>query len=186
LIILTGFGPFGKYKKNLSSQIVKTVPLEFDGFQFTKEIVPVSWKDSISTYNQLLTKLNVPPELVILLGIHSKKEIHLETYGWNFKFGDDNDKKVKFGPIIISHSVWIKTMLNLNKIYSHLEDKSKISISYFPGFYICNYLYFWALWISKKAYPVIFIHFPDKGDVSEHILKFEKIFKTIKKVHFKK
>ena len=102
------------------------------------------------------------------------------------KLSNKNENKFKFGPIKISSSLWIKTPLNLSKIYSNLEDKSTISISYFPGLYLCNYLYYWALYLSKKEYPVIFIHIPSKGDIFECIKKVRKILKVIIKVYFKK
>ncbi|MFX0145334.1 MAG: hypothetical protein ACFE9C_14815 [Candidatus Hodarchaeota archaeon] len=181
MIILTGFGPFGKYKINLSSEIVNQLPSEFSGIQVIKGIIPVSWRESILTYKQLISKLKLNPKLVILLGIHTQKKIHLEVYSWNFKVGDDKEKKFKFGPIKLYSPLWIKTIFNLHKIYADLEDMANISISNFPGFYLCNYLYYWALFISKKKYPVIFIHIPCKGNISEYVQKVEMIIKSMMK-----
>ena len=179
MIILTGFGPFGKYKINLSSEIVNQLPSEFSGIQVIKGIIPVSWRESIVTYKQLISKLKLNPKLVILLGIHTKKKIHLEVYSWNFKVGDDTEKKFKFGPIKLYSPPWFKTIFNVNKIYANLEDMTNISISNFPGLYLCNYLYYWALFLSKKEYPVIFIHIPYKGNISEYVQKVEMIIRSM-------
>jgi pyrrolidone-carboxylate peptidase len=182
LIILIGFGPFGKYITNISSHIVDKVPLKLTEFQFKQKIIPVSWSNSIKIYKRLISNQNSRPEIVILLGIHAKKDICLENYAWNFKFGDDLDNQLKFGPIRIFPTPWLKTVLNLKAIYSNLENKSDIRISYFPGFYLCNYLYYWALYLSKKEYPVIFIHIPYKGNESKYVQKIEMIIRSIIKV----
>ncbi|MFX1380420.1 MAG: hypothetical protein ACFFA4_15145 [Promethearchaeota archaeon] len=186
MIILTGFGPFGRYTVNLSSQIVKKLPFELDEFHFIKKIIPVNWKESIRIYKGILYKLQSNPELVVLLGIHTKRNFNLEYNAWNFKLGDDEDNKFKFGPIKFNSPPWIKTILNLNGIYASLEDKEKISISFFPGFYICNYLYYWALYLSKKEYPVIFIHIPSEGNLPEYIQKVKTILSSIIKINLKK
>ena len=109
--------------------------------------------------------------------------ILLEKLGWNFKIGDDVEKKYLFGPIKMWSSPWNKSPLNFKKIYSRLDYKTGISISYFPGFYLCNYLYFWALYLSKKQYPVIFIHIPDTGDRSEIVNRFKKIVGIITELY---
>ena len=186
MIILTGFGPYGKYTTNLSSEIVKNLQDDKLIFQIVRKIIPVSWTQSIKTYKKLLSNLKSHPKLVILLGIHSNTKIHLEKFGWNFKFGDDIENKIKFAPIKINSPPWIKTILNLDLLYSNLKDKKQISISFFPGFYLCNYLYYWALYLSNKMYPVIFIHIPDKGRKNEVTVKIETILTTILKTHFKK
>ena len=185
MIILTGFGPYGNYATNLSSEIVKNLQFDNDKFHIVRKILPVSWKKSIRTYKKLLLDLKSTPKLVILLGIHTNTKIYLEKYGWNFKFGDDIENQIKFGPIKLTSPLWIKTTLNLNVLYSTLKDKKIFSISFFPGFYICNYLYYWALYLSKKEYPVIFIHVPDKGNINEITKKIENILTTILKTHFK-
>ncbi len=183
MIILTGFGPFGKYSRNLSSQIVKEFPNQIAGFQLIRENMSVSWKESISQYKIILSELEFKPDLVILLGIHAKMTVDLEVYGWNFMVGSDEENKFKFGPIKLLAPPWIKTPLNIKKIYAALENKTEIVISYFPGFYLCNYLYFWALYLSKKEYPVIFIHIPPKADISEYVHKVKIIIKSIIKIH---
>jgi pyrrolidone-carboxylate peptidase len=179
LIILTGFGSYGKYTKNLSGEVVSKFPFEYSGFQIIKKIIPVSWSQSIDIYEKLLRKTGKKPKLVILSGIHSGNKILLEKIGWNLKFGDDVENKFKFGPIKTWASPWFTSTLNLKKIYSMLEYRTEFSISYFPGFYLCNYLYYWALYISKKKYPVIFIHIPDKGNKTDIINKFKNIISII-------
>ena len=184
MILLTGFGPYSNYTSNISGEIVKKFAFKDGRFQITREILPVNWERSIIKYKSCLSTLALEPELIILLGIHSNRNFHLEKLGWNFKFGEDTENKFGFGPIRLTSTPWIKTTLNLDKVYRNLKDRRKISISYFPGFYLCNYLYYLALYLSRKKYPVIFIHVPDKGDILEYINKFKMIFQTIIRTHF--
>ena len=179
MIILTGFGSYGKYTTNLSSEVVKEFPLEYKGFQIVKKIIPVSWNQSILVYKNLLSKINKKPKLVVLSGIHSGNKILLEKISWNFKFGDDIGKRIGFGPIKMWAFPWNKSSLNIKEIYSKLSNKTEIAISYYPGFYLCNFLYYWALKLSKKEYPVIFIHIPDKGEKLKIINNMKKILGLI-------
>ena len=183
-LILTGFSPYGHFSTNLSCEIVKRFSIEDENFSIVKKIIPVSWKRSISSYKELLSRLISKPLLVILLGIHLSNKFHLERMGWNFKFGKDIDNKFKFSPIKVYSRPWIKTMLDLNKIYPIIGDKTNISISHYAGYYLCNYLYYWALHLSNKKYPVIFIHVPNKGIIAGNIKKVEIILRAIIKIHF--
>lgn len=184
LILLTGFGAYGNFAINLSSEIVKKFSCNYEEFLVVKKIIPVSWERSIRTYKRSLLELESKPRLVILLGIHSSKMFHLEKIGWNFKIGGDIDNKFKFGPIKAHFKPWIKTTLKLYEIYSVVEDKRKVSISHFAGHYLCNYLYYLALHLSNKEYPVIFIHVPQKGDITESIKKIDILLKAIIRTHF--
>jgi len=184
LIILTGFGPYGKFTSNLSGIIVKKFPFRYQNNQLKKGIIPVSWKRSIDSYKNLLLELRSNPDLVVLTGIHSNKKYHLEKFGWNFKMGEDVDKEFKIGPIKVCPHLWIKTTINLDKVYSVIKDKSYMYISNYAGSYLCNYLYYWALYLSNKEYPVIFIHIPAKGNIIESTKKIEIILLAILKTHF--
>ncbi|MFX0137283.1 MAG: hypothetical protein ACFFDN_26835 [Candidatus Hodarchaeota archaeon] len=184
MIVITGFGPYSQFSTNLSSEIVKKLSLNSGKFSLVKKILPVSWKESIFSYKKLLSKL-LKPELVILLGIHSSKRYYLEKFGWNFKIGNDNENKFKFGPIKIYSPPLLKTIINLKETYQILKGKMNISISSFPGLYLCNYLYYWALFLSNKEYPVIFIHVPSRGVLFDCINKIEMVLNAIIKIHFK-
>ena len=85
MIVFTGCGPFKSNAVNLSCEIVKNFPLHVNNYRINKEILPVSWKNSIKLYKNLLKTIEIAPKLVILLGIHPSSNLHLEKFGWNFK-----------------------------------------------------------------------------------------------------
>lgn len=179
MIILTGFETYGKYSYNLSSEIVKNFKEKLDNYLIKKVILPVAWKQSIKLYKDIILKIENNPKLVILLGIHSNKSISIEKFAWNFALGNDTENRVKFGLIRLCSKLSIKTILDLKKIYSLLRDRMKIRISLYPGFYLCNYLYYWALYLSNKRYPIIFLHIPHNGKLNKYIQKIEAILKLI-------
>jgi len=178
-ILLTGFEKFGKLSSNLSSDIVRYFDGNFQQYSIEKIILPVSWKRSVKSYSEFLKSTKLKPYLVILMGIHSKKRISLEKLSLNLVFGKDVDGFYKMGFINIKKSIKFNTILNLKEIYKALKNSLKLSISYFPGFYLCNYLYYWALDISKNKYPVIFIHIPRKGKLEDCISYIKKIIEEI-------
>lgn len=178
-IILTGFEKFDNYSSNLSSDIVKNLNDEFQQFSLEKIILPVSWKRSIKLYQKFLNSIEFRPSLVILLGIHSKKRISFEKLALNWKSGKDMDGHYKFGFINIKKSLKFNTILNLKDIYTALKFNIKMSISHFPGFYLCNYIYYRALDISKNEYPVIFIHIPRTGKLEDFLAYIKIIIETI-------
>jgi pyrrolidone-carboxylate peptidase len=175
--LLTGFARYGKYKENVSSLIVKN--LDIKDFNIKKKILPVNWKFSISSYKNTLNKLGEKPKIVILLGIHSNKHFHIEKFSWNVAFGQDNENHIKFGFIERNLHLWLKTPLNLRKLYSLLKNTIDIRISYFAGTFLCNYIYYWALLLSCNEYPTLFIHIPDNEKLSRGISFINMIIRTI-------
>jgi len=185
LILLTGFGPYKGHFENLSSEIVRELSLGTQNIQIKKEILPVSWKRSIDLYLNLLVEANYKPDLVVLLGIHTSKKYALERFGWNFKIGEDIEGRFKIGLIKVCSRPLFKTIINLNEVYSAVKDISQLYISNFAGSYLCNYLYYWALFLSKREYPVIFIHIPADDNIIESIKIIENVIKVIIKIHLK-
>ena len=182
MIILTGFGQYGIYKENISSLIVQNLEIEDLDIIIEKEILPVSWKLSIRTYQDLINKISRRPKIVILLGIHSNKHYYLEKLAWNFAFGKDNDNLIKFGIIRYNVHSYLRTILNVRRLYSLLKEKIDIKLSNFAGTYLCNYLYYWALSLSNKKYPVIFIHIPNNENLNRGIEIISLIIRTINSV----
>jgi len=178
-ILLTGFEKFDKLSSNLSGDIVRNFDDKFQQYSIEKIILPVSWKRSVESYLEFFKPNISKPSLAILIGIHSKKRIYLEKLSLNWVFGKDVDGYYKIGFINIRKSLKINTILNLKEIYKTLHYNLGLSISYFPGFYLCNYIYYWALTISKNKYPVIFIHIPRNGKLEDYLTNIKMIIKEI-------
>ena len=178
-ILLTGFEKFDKLSSNLSGDIVRYFDDKFHQYSIEKIVLPVSWKRSVESYVGFLKSTKLNPYLVILMGIHSKKRIYLEKFSLNLAFGKDVDGFYKMGFINIKKSIKFNTILGVWEPGSRRLDNLRLSISYFPGFYLCNYIYYWALDISKKKYPVIFIHIPRKGKLEDCISYIKKIIEEI-------
>lgn len=179
MILLTGFGPYDNYKENISSSIVQNFEIVDLDINIKKEILPVSWKFSIRFYQDILNKLSRKPKIVILLGTHSNKHYHLENLGWNFTFGKDIDNLIKIGFIRYNLHLWLRTILNVRELYSLLKERIDIRLSNFAGTYLCNYIYYWALSLSNKKYPVIFIHIPNDENLNRGIEIISLIIRTI-------
>jgi pyrrolidone-carboxylate peptidase len=167
MIILTGFEKFSNYKINLSEILVNQFEDRIEDNQIQKIILPVSWKRSISCYKNKISNLGEFPDLVVLLGIYSGQEIRLERYSWNVSIGVDEDNRFRMGPIKLLTKFRIKMSLNLINLIHMKNQGSKIVYSNYMGTFLCNYIYFNAMLIAAEKYPVIFIHIPYHGDLSE-------------------
>jgi len=179
MILLIGFERFGKIFQNKSESIVKKFPNTINKCSIQKYTLPVSWKKSIEIYTNILNSLSSVPDFVILLGTHSGKEIFIERFGWNLAFGIDNNNRFKFGFIKLGKPIRIITTINLKKLYNLNKKKKIFLISSNPGFYLCNFIYYWALLLSKKNYPVLFIHIPQSGNLDEQIIIIKEIINII-------
>ncbi|MFW9822099.1 MAG: hypothetical protein ACFFE4_04145 [Candidatus Thorarchaeota archaeon] len=178
MIILTGFGPYDKYEENISGKIVNGLKESAFGMKLMKAVLPVSWKFCIESYKQLLNKAS-NPKLAMLLGIHNSKSYNLETYSWNIAFGKDIRHRFRLGPIRLFSKLNYKTTLNLEKLFKSLYPRLKIRISYFAGYYLCNFIYYWALLLSENKYPVVFIHIPYNAEQEEGLKIIEEIISSI-------
>ncbi len=179
MIVLTGFEKFGEYPLNISEQIVRNFPESFGGFLFTKKVLPVSWKRSIIDYKRILYKLKSDPSLIILTGVYLGKKILIERFGWNLAFGLDNENKFRIGIVKFKEYMRLKSVLNVEKIISNMKSIKNISLSSYAGLFLCNYIYFWALYLAKGNYPVIFIHLPIKGNINTIKKQFHSIVEII-------
>lgn len=175
MILLAGFEKFSNYKINLSEVVVYNFEIRLLGHQVKKLILPVSWKRSNSCYKNFVSQLGKNPDLVILLGIHSGSKIRIERYSWNFSFGLDEDNKFRFCPINLIPKIRFNPKFNINRIKNLKSDEINLEFSSFMGFFLCNYVYFNALLLSAKNYPVIFIHIPDHASLEEIIVKIKRI-----------
>ena len=177
MILLIGFEKFGDYPQNISKQIVIDFPNKIKNQSIVKRVLPISWKESIRVYKQIIGRSKFI--LIILTGIYSGKEILIEKYGWNIAFGIDNYHKFKIGPVKFLKPLRLKSGLDFSKINTQIGEIDIVSLSSYPGFYLCNFLYYWALYLAKSRYPVVFIHLPVKKSIGIVKDKFHKIVSVI-------
>ena len=182
MILLTGFGPFSNFSVNLSELLCRKFKQEefFNSNKFKIKILPVSWERSLNLYKNILTSIKSNLSIVIQLGIHEKQHISLERFTLNFSWGTDVDNRVRISPIKLGFPILQETTFPINKLSRYVKEECNIRISYFPGSYLCNYLYFWGITLSNNEYPVIFIHLPANGDIDTYYNKLILIVKSIK------
>lgn len=181
MILITGFEPFANFPNNLSKSICLNLnQVSNFSMNFKIHILPVSWKRSLYLYKKALNSLEVDPTAVVLLGIHESNKISLEKFAINFSCGIDNDNQIRTCPISYNLPIIKKTLFPIDSLYSFLGEMMDVRISYFPGFYLCNFIYYWALALAENRYPVLFIHLPARGNKKEYLKKFILILRLIK------
>lgn len=179
MILLVGFEKFGKLTQNLSKEVVKFFPDTLNKTSIMKIILPVSWNNSIIYFKEILNSLESFPDLIFILGIHSRKKVQIEKYAWNWAFGIDELHKFKIGFIKLRRPFRAKTVLNLNKLAKNSAEQNSLSISLNPGFFLCNFIYYWALLISNDKFPVLFMHIPQNGNKKDLICLTENLVKQL-------
>lgn len=179
MILLTGFERFSHYTQNISELTIKNFPDVFQNTKIVKKVLPVSWKRSFKEYKRILNSLIIRPNLVVMTGVYSGKKILIERFGWNLVFGIDNEKQFKIGFIKLSKSLRIKCIINLKRIITILNNPKKMTLSSYPGTFLCNYIYYLALFLAQGNYPVIFIHLPSKSNIQNLQKEFHEIVKVV-------
>jgi pyrrolidone-carboxylate peptidase len=168
MIILSAFEKFGKYKYNLSESIVNKFPNYFNKHLINKLIIPVSWRRSLASLNEMQGKNQPNPPIILLTGIHEKKSISIEERAYNFKFGFDEDGSFKCGFIKHTGNCVLKTDINIGRMLFKLKDYKEVEISAYPGFFLCNYIYYISLFFYKSSSRVLLIHFPSSGSLKRY------------------
>lgn len=147
-IILTGFEPFSNNSINPTLLIAK----ELDGKKnISSFILPV-------VYDECWKKIeNEMGDIFLLMGLASTRSIiTLEEYAYNEKRASilDNNNTIFNGEEIIPGGPKrLSSPFNVKEIAS----TSSLEISVDPGRYVCNNLYYNALYRDKNA---LFIHLP--------------------------
>jgi len=166
-VILTGFEPFDKIKRNPSMEVVNLLKEEnFPGISLYTVILPTVYGESSEVLIRHITDLE--PSFVISLGVATgRKKISLERFALNIDDAVTKDNKsVKRTGLKIyedgPHAY--RTILPVEKILKELHRyKIKSIISNFCGTFVCNHLMYSILYhIDKNNLPIKFgfVHLP--------------------------
>jgi len=161
-ILITGFEPFGNWKENSSQLCVEELSKKnILGWKVITKIYPVEFK---LTQRIIREDIQNNFDFAIHLGqIDSSNKINLEKIGLNvgkniYSTKMEIIKLISGGPIALESRTpleqWLKKVDKLN---------IPIRISYHAGTYLCNALFYWSLYYSKKyrlKTKSTFIHLP--------------------------
>jgi len=166
MILLFGFGPFGKWKKNPAGVIAK----EFDGEEYLGEKIkgleiPVSARYIRNEIPKLIKENK--PKIVLGIGLATVPVVYVERVAINlmdFSKPDVDGYKAEDEPIFEDGPTAYFTNLDVKKVIKNLR-KSGIpsTISYSAGTYLCNALFYAIMHtINKEKINSIggFIHIP--------------------------
>ncbi|KAL6730574.1 hypothetical protein Aduo_001537 [Ancylostoma duodenale] len=170
VVVVTGFGPFGQFAENPSSQIVdqlaeKKIP-GFDGTLVTEKM-SVTYAEVEDTVKRLWA--DYKPKLVIHIGVHPcNRHIKLEQRSFGRGYTSyDNDGCVPVDnvcPTCSGCSDSIRyTSIDCSAIADQVAEELgckdlKITASDDPGRYLCAYSFYLSL--SHDESRSLFIHVP--------------------------
>ena len=170
VVLVTGFKPFGNYNINPSELIAENLNgTTIDGAKIVGISLEVEWNIS---YNKTLEAIErYDPCAVVSIGLAPKSSlIRLEKLAVNLRW---NERFPFIRYIQKGSPPLLATDVNLHEISVDMKKENISSrVSYFAGFYLCNYLFYRLLDYKEKNNPelkVMFIHVPplDEMDFQE-------------------
>lgn len=174
LILITAFEPFGGAETNITQSILSLLPDSFADWAIEKVCLPVSFKrapivlrEAIATYS---------PDLVFMLGqCPAGENIRLERFTINMMDSTkgDNDGYIPNEETIYAHQpLALQTPLPIKELVRFCtDDVQPVQVSNSAGLYVCNRVYYEALYLHQRA---IFVHVPKsmEGMIAKKVLEF--------------
>ena len=169
-VLVNAFEPFGGAETNITQSVLSLLPASLADWAIEKVCLPVSFKrapivlqEAIATYS---------PDLVIMLGqCPAGENIRLERFAINMMDStrDDNDGYIPNEETIYPHQpLALQTPLPIRELERLCTDNVQpVKVSNSAGLYICNRVYYEALYAKQKA---VFIHVP-KNMVATDVVK---------------
>jgi len=151
-LLVTGFGPFEKITANPSEALARACGREH-------EVLPVSYAGAI----KFLEELDASSfSILLMIGVHGRAaNLRVETTARNHfdgradvdGFVPNSDKIRTHGPAAISGTLW-----PLMQLADFMRDHGA-EISDDAGGYLCNFVYYEALWRFPQK-RIGFLHVP--------------------------
>jgi len=167
VVLVTGFEPFGGYDVNPSELIAEDLNgTTIDGVKIVGISLEVEWNISYNKTLELIERYD--PCAVVSIGLAPKSSIiRLEKLAVNLRW----DECFPFVRLIQKGSPFLlATDVNLHEISVDMKKENISSrVSYFAGFYLCNYLFYRLLDYKEKNDPelkVVFIHVPPLDEMN--------------------
>ena len=159
-ILSTAFEPFGGAETNITQSVLSLLPDSIAGWAIEKVYLPVSFMRAPIALREAIATCS--PDLVIILGQCSAGEnIRLERFAINMMDSSkaDNDGYIPSEETIYAlQPLALQTPLPVKELVRLCTDNVQpVQISNSAGLYVCNRVYYEALYGRQKA---LFIHIP--------------------------
>jgi pyroglutamyl-peptidase len=152
-ILVTGFRPFDRFASNPSEHLAK-------GSGKNHEVLEVSY-DAVDHFFKRLDPSTF--QTLLMLGVHgTATALQLEMLAHNWigsaqdVLGDAPTGPIHDGPPILAGTLWRELPID------PLFKTEPIKLSYHPGSYLCNYIYYRALFLYPDK-RVGFLHLPSEA-----------------------
>jgi pyroglutamyl-peptidase len=167
--LLLGFDAFGGLDRNPSQEIVA---LAAQRKLCQTGLLPTSYRRASKTLADYISSREY--KVVILLGYaRSAKSLRLEQFAHNLvrSHQADNDGQALAGePVLPQGSNRYETSLPIKRLQkTALARGLQVELSQDAGGFVCNYVYYMALWLeshNQDGRRTVFIHVPDLADRS--------------------
>ena len=165
-ILTTSFEPFGGAVTNITQDILSALPSNIGKAEVIKQCLPVSFERAPIALRESITKHN--PDMLLLLGqCPNGENIRLERFAMNMMDSHkaDNDGYCPLEePIYTEAPLAYRTPIDIKTIAHYLhEDKLPVVVSNSAGLYVCNRIYYEALYLQQNA---LFVHIPKSCDMT--------------------
>ena len=169
-VLVTAFEPFGGAETNITQSVLSLLPNSIADCAIEKVCLPVSFRRAPIVLREAIAIFS--PNLVIMLGqCPAGENIRLERFAINMMDSTkgDNDGYIPNEETIYFHQpLALQTPFSVKALaISCAEIGLPVVVSNSAGLYVCNRVYYEALYAKQKA---IFIHVP-KNMVATDVVK---------------
>lgn len=160
-ILLTGFGPFLKFRVNSSWEAIRHLDgAQRRGFRIVARRLPVSYRQAAPMLRRWLREIR--PAAVASFGLADDRAIRLERIALNVDhtLKPDNDGDKPYDRRILPRgSLALESRLPLRAIERRLRRaRIPVRLSFHAGTYLCNHVFYTLLAVCRV--PAGFIHLP--------------------------
>ena len=165
-ILVTGFDPFGGEKVNPAFEAVKLLPDAIAGVDVVKLEVPTVFSKSAVVLEEAIKREQ--PDYVLCVGqAGGRSAMTVERVGINLVEAriPDNDGEQPFDQPVRAdgETAYFSTMPVKAMVKAMNDGGVPAFVSYTAGTYVCNWLLYNALYLTKKlcpGTPAAFVHVP--------------------------
>ena len=165
-ILITAFEPFGGAETNITQSVLSLLPNSIADWAIEKVCLPVSFRRAPIVLREAITTYF--PDLVIMLGqCPAGENIRLERFAINMMDSTkgDNDGYIPNEETIYANQpLALQTPLPIRELERFcIDNVQPVKVSNSAGLYVCNRVYYEALYLHQRA---IFVHVPKNMDLT--------------------